>query len=112
MEAEYYLIKKSTLVAIADAIREVNGTSDKIPVSSLATALSGEMVTATANEATLDVYLISRKTLVDITDALRVKLETTDEIAVKDLPSKILEAKVKVVILGKAILGQAILGTQ
>lgn len=125
-----YLIKRETLVGIADAIRETKGITGTIPVTQLNEAFAGGVVIETAKTADAEYYQIQLQTLIDIADAVRRATGNTDAIAVKDLAREILETGTGVTklatpriyldgtmpdvstsaVLGQAILGKAILG--
>ena len=90
MANEIYIIRTSTLRAIADSIRAVRGLTMDIPTSELASALRTGTVTSTAEPTTFSVLRIRRQTLVDIADVIREHTGDTSEIPVRELSAKIL----------------------
>lgn len=119
----FFAIKASTLRKIADAIRAKRGISGNIPVIKLGKALLGipiaEAEVETFPAATLERYIITKQTLTDVADAIRKLDGSTENIEVEDLEAKILNlvisddsTGVTTAILGRAILGFAVLGSK
>ena len=130
MSSKAYVIKTATLRDIADAIRSAKNISGNISVSQFAKAYKGESFDTATTDATAEDYIIDIQTLIDVADAIRENDGTTQKIPVSDLAARILGSDVAkklnaphifldngvvpeydtTAILGKAVLGYAVLG--
>lgn len=111
-----YMIRRSTLTAIADAIREVTRASGPIPVTVLDEVLASGVIPSTAPTADKTCYVIERQTLVDIADMVRAKSGETQLIPVVELADRIRQLGIvepsvnSTAVLGLAVVGWAVLG--
>ena len=105
-----YLIRRETLIGIADAIREVKGIAEEIPVRSFVEALTDGTFTETAETASAEYYQIDIQILIDLADAVRRLTGQTKKIAVSSMAEEIIKIKDVSAVLGDAILGRMILG--